>query len=661
MISLKETDSQVLTQFEENLNNAVAAEGFARPNYFKKVSNAAAIIAAKEGGIDFLYENISKITRIGIFKNTPWENPQKLSASLVGGTLKSNDDASVAIEILSELRIQAIADKVIQHPDFTAAQAKEFIEDCLVFNLDLLFPVQDEFNRINADKLTKAYKLFAFLSQKVPADRLKKALLEEISSLTAQRPIMVDRILGMLKHIKKELDLSEDNSINKQLKKFLFAHFSPYLKDLTLENLEAYKKHLATYSKEALEGEAVGYGERLEKTGLTSPFHAVLIRHLLKEHLSLLPKAIGLTLTGRESYLKHKHFVEEVIKNAIFPSTAQSILGLKLMLNRGLLHREPVINGFKRLMVTQLHPEVETRLNQALKEHHEVFNERMQAKQFLLAGTLSVLGQPLGIGQGFNPTCQSARGISLWSQHAPGKLLNYIIAAAVDNNLTFQFEGTDIAANILPKGLFHELDLRLDSVSILLVPLLDPIYNEMMRRASIRGEDPHKWVNHALYGHWIPIGFASAFDPVSQSIMGFDDFIRKFYASHHPKFNGGIDLVYPNPVGIFITTSNAKLLGFHAVSLQRIAKDPQGNVRAYFYNPNNEGRQDWGQSIRPSVEGHGERAGESSILFHEFASRLYAFHFHPNEIGEVNEVNAEVVAKVRKMAEESWGTEYQWL
>ncbi|MDZ7847170.1 MAG: hypothetical protein U5L96_10585 [Owenweeksia sp.] len=91
-------------------------------------------------------------------------------------------------------------------------------------------------------------------------------------------------------------------------------------------------------------------------------------------------------------------------------------------------------------------------------------------------------------------------------------------------------------------------------------------------------------------------------------------------------------MVYPNPVGLFITSSKGDMLGFHAVSLLRVSENTENvegsEIRAYFLNPNNEGRQDWGQSIKPSVYGNGERHGESSLPIHQFMARVYAFHFN---------------------------------
>jgi hypothetical protein len=250
----------------------------------------------------------------------------------------------------------------------------------------------------------------------------------------------------------------------------------------------------------------------------------------------------------------------------------------------------------------------------------------------------------------------------MWSQFAPARLINMLQTAAVHNDLSFRFEDKEIKSSETGKGLVQTLDYNLDAVSVTLVPILDKIYNEMMIRASGRGEDPHKWVNPALYGHWIQVGFASAYDYLSNAIVDFEGFVRIFYAMCHPEYNGGYRLVYPNPVGIYITSSRGEWLGFHAVSLLRVEKDTQDQYRAYFLNPNNEGRQDWGQNIKPSVYGFGERFGESSLPLHEFAARVYAFHYNnlesPANIGKVPVVE---IQKVKTLAKNSWGKSYTWL
>src|SRR5690606_13819485 len=111
----------------------------------------------------------------------------------------------------------------------------------------------------------------------------------------------------------------------------------------------------------------------------------------------------------------------------------------------------------------------------------------------------------------------------------------------------------------------------------------------------------------------------------------YQGFVRLFYAAFHPEYNGGREMVYPNPLGIFVTTNRGAMIGFHAVSLLRTAVDPDGILRGYFLNPNNEGRQNWGQDIKPSVYWHGEKHGESSLPFYQLAARTYAFHYNSLE------------------------------
>ena len=58
-----------------------------------------------------------------------------------------------------------------------------------------------------------------------------------------------------------------------------------------------------------------------------------------------------------------------------------------------------------------------------------------------------------------------------------------------------------------------------------------------------------------------------------------------------------------------------------------------------------------------STEGNGEHFGESSLPFAQLASRLYIFHFDPQDHGDPAVVSDEAVASVRAMAIESWARE----
>lgn len=77
--------------------------------------------------------------------------------------------------------------------------------------------------------------------------------------------------------------------------------------------------------------------------------------------------------------------------------------------------------------------------------------------------------------------------------------------------------------------------------------------------------------------------------------------------------------------------------------------------------PNNEGRQNWGNGVEPSVDGHGEIAGESSLLFVHFAAHLYAFHYNEMEVGDVAAIPTEIITEVTAHAKSGWGLSFTWL
>ena len=166
--------------------------------------------------------------------------------------------------------------------------------------------------------------------------------------------------------------------------------------------------------------------------------------------------------------------------------------------------------------------------------------------------------------------------------------------------------------------------------------------------------DPHRYVNPGLYGPWIPTGFECALSDGHQppDIRGF---VRRFLTVHHPGA-AAVEPIHPRPLGLVVTGVHGTYLGLHAVSLQRVAFDDQGEARAFIFNPNDDGRQNWGQGIVTSTSGHGERPGESSLPLTGLASRVYAFHFHEHEIDDPDRVPEGDVERAASLAETSWAT-----
>ncbi len=646
---------EVRNHFEGVLTELESTKPFARPRYINRLlASVESLLETKEGK-DLVFDKMADLNEYGLFSGTPWNDPGKLVPTLVGGTLKSGGLQTV-MEILSDLRMSAIAAGTLKDDRCSPEAARFFLQDALVQNLDLMFPGATEYNRgMSESDRKKIQILFDHLKVQIHFDVIKEKLAEEIKMICAQRPILTSRVRRIIQLVNENILLQQNGEESDLLRLYVDAVYRPSERAAEAETTAAYGKVLDSLMRKELAEEASTLAATMMHTGLCSSFHAVLLGKI-REDDELLKESLGLNETGKVQYDKHKHQIGKLIDIFVHPDISQSIYGFGRMLERGLLDRQPVRSGLYRLMDCEISAQSEIEI---MKSAHAADGE-LSPREVLLADVVSVLGLPLGVGQGMNPTCQGARGISLWSMNVPGKLLRMVLKVVQENHLTINFEGAVVDSSKLIIGMSNKLDYNLDAVSVLLVPHLDKIYNEMMRLCSFRQEDAHKWVNPALYGQWVPTGFSSAYDPLTQMISKYEDFVRMFYITHHPDYNRGHDLVYPNPIGIFITSNTGKLLGFHAITIIRVAKKPDGEVRVYFWNPNNEGRQHWGGGVSPSVAGNGERHGESSLPFAQFTSRVYAYHYHKVDLEDLTLVDDSEVQSVISMARNSWGPSYQW-
>lgn len=272
---------------------------------------------------------------------------------------------------------------------------------------------------------------------------------------------------------------------------------------------------------------------------------------------------------------------------------------------------------------------------------------------------MSLLGQPLGVGQGNNPTCQSVIGLSMWSFNDADFLLQLVAWAARDDDVVMRFEGQHINSQHLEAGLAKEPPTDVDPVSLILIPHLDRIYGEMGRLCGVRDDDLHRWINPEMYGWWVGHGFLSVISRETGKIHDYEDFIRHFYACYHPYYNGNIPIIHPQPAGIAVTDSGGRLVGRHAITIIRVNLDRDGEMRIYFFNPNNDSGQDWGQGISCSTESNGERHGEASLPFAEFASRLCVFHYDTRELGDMSVVPEADVARAMELGRTSWAAGFE--
>lgn len=651
---------KAFVNFDQSFQELKEATSLTRKNKAQRLASQVELLSRTKRGITYLFDQIEDLTEADFFADTPWKDPSKLVPSLVKGTLRAGG-TTTSYEIISDLRMLAIAQKKISVESITPADAQKYLEEVIVNNLEFVFDELTEESRemMSKNDVVKVQNLFDFLISHTGFDSVKDRLAEEISQICAQRPVVTRKVRRLIHLVNYKVDLSPGTEADKQLQFYIDAVYHPSARSATCSTPEEYQKWIQDLGQDELYEEAEEMAHYMKETGLCTSFMSVLFLHGLKHDPAIIPKLLGLSENGKAEWLSYQETITRLMKNIAGIHVYQCLYGLSRMLEKNLFSRRAVRSGLNNLRLANIHPHAETRIMKSVvKPHTDV-----SAKQYLMSSIIRILGQPLGVGQGNNATCQSARGISMWSQHAPAKLINMVITVATQNNLYYRFENHELESIKLGKGLVDKLDYNLDAVSVILVPHLDKVYNEMMRLASGRTDDPHKWVNPAMYGQWIQLGFASCYNYQLQSIHDYKGFLRIFFAAFHKEYNNGRKMVYPNPVGIFITTNKGAMVGFHAVSLLRVKWDEHSQeVRAYFLNPNNEGRQDWGQGIQPTVYGHGEKPGESSLPFYQFAARIYAYHFNKLEVKQrISGVPEEEIERVDKMARESWGRSYNWI
>jgi len=605
------------------------------------------------GGFDVLYRRVSALESAGIFGTSDWARPSLLQPALARQSLRASGVVTTVVEVISEIRMLAVARGDYFHPAISAEQATHFLTQVMALNLDLLSGTLNEADRKRPEQLgVIVQSLYQYLVDHLGYASLLDSLVLEVWRLLDQRPVQVDSIREMIGQIASCLfDPTLDMSVNESASRLVHTLFAPTPGSKEDPGVEVYSQRLGDMGDSELAQEAKCFADIMHDTGLASPYHAVLIRHL-REHKKddLIPAALGLTMTGKDDLLCYQELVHALLDEAIYPETCQAVYGLAMMLERGSLFTPAVAQALWRQIKLNLSEENRELLRM-------VFGDDKPPRVFLLAGVLNLLGQPLGVGQGNNPSCQSAIGLSLWADHEADYLLQLLAWAARDNEILIRFEGDQVSSKNLESGLVTETPVDVDPVSLILIPHLDRIYGEMWRRCSDRDDDAHRWINPEFYGWWVNHEFLAVTDVKTGEINDYEGFVRHFYASYHPFYNGNMPLIHPQPAGIAVTDSAARFVGRHAIVIQRVGLSPDNEMRVYFFNPNNDSGQDWGQCINCSTQGNGEIRGEASLPIAEFASRLYAFHFDKLELGDIEAMPEDEIARIAEMAFGSWATD----
>ena len=651
------TGGDILPRLLQRLDDAIAAldaaPSFSKPSRLRRVLDGAKRVLLQEGGATAIEARAEAIEAAGTFNGSDWAYPEILIPSLSSHSLSSNDADTVVVEALSDLRMLAVARGAYLHPRVSAENAHRHLTQVLAINLQRLFMPPSEAEREGQGRLADlARNLLVHLAARVGYEHVIDQLIEEIWRILQQRPIQTEPVRQMITQIaicqaSPQIDLGSSGQGADRLVSSLYGPTQACRED---PGVDIYQERLDSMDAGALQNEATGFARAMHDTGLVSPYHAVLMRHLVTQGDHLLAEAMGLSSTGRDCLLCYRDLVHALIDQAVLPETAQAIYGLALMLERGILYQSPVAPALWRQISLPLSAWSRERLALA-------FGETVPPRTHLLQGVLCILGQPLGVGQGNNPTCQSARALSMWAYNDPDYLLQMVAWAVRDDEIIMHFEGQPISSMASLSGVAQSLPIDLDAASLLVVPHLDRIYAEMGRRCIGREGDPHRWINPEFHGWWAGRGFRINVNVATGKLEGLEEFLRHFYASYHPYYNGNQPLIHPQPIGIAATDSAARFIGWHAITLLRVALDPQEVMRAYFYNPNNDSGQNWGDGVEVSTAGHGERYGESSLPIEQFASRLYIFHYDPLEYGELAAVPQDTLERVIDMIHRTWGAD----
>jgi len=626
------------------------SRAFAKVGKLPRVFDLVRRILMQPEGCAVIEARAEQLEIAGVFEGTDWAEPATLLPSLTTHSLQSPNADTVVIEALSEHRLLAVVRGTYLHPSVSAEQAHHYLTQVLAINLGLLFGMTGEAEREQGKLALISQHVVQHVAQHIGYEHVIDSLIEEIWRILQQRPIQVGDVRKMITQI--AICRAEPNadlgSAGRGADRLISSLYGPTRGCSEDPGTVVYQQRLESMDAQTLQNEAAGFARSMHDTGLVSPYHACFVRYILEGQDNLLSEALGLSSTGRDCLMCYRELVHMLITEGIFPETAQGLYGLALMLERGILYQPPVAPALWRQARLNLCPQARERLQLA-------YGYQPQAGAWLIQGVLNMLGQPLGVGQGNNPTCQSARALSMWAYNDPDYLLQMVAWAARDNEIVMHFEGQPVSSVQSLGGVASEVTLDLDPVSLVVVPHLDRIYGEMGRMCIGREGDPHRWVNPEFHGWSAGRGFAINVDVATGNLEDLEGFIRHFYASYHPYYNGNQPLIHPQPAGIAVTDRAARFIGWHAITILRVALDPEGEMRAYFYNPNNDSGQSWGDDVNVSTDGKGERFGEASLPFEQFASRLYIFHFDPLERGGPADVGEEELQRVVARVYRSWG------
>ena len=143
---------QLAREFGEVLDKMAQARTYAKARHQPRLFAITMKLLRAPGGVAALYRHAPKFDESGLFVGGDWDFPERLQPDLVRETLLQGGN-NVTVECLSQLRMLAIANGDVVHPELLAAQAAHFLEAVIARNLDILYPEATESSRGQAGAL----------------------------------------------------------------------------------------------------------------------------------------------------------------------------------------------------------------------------------------------------------------------------------------------------------------------------------------------------------------------------------------------------------------------------------------------------------------------------------------------------------------------------
>ena len=273
------TISELESRFLESLTSFKVAPSFSKKDKKSLLLSHADMLCRTAEGITFLYKCIGEADEAGLFEDSVWVEPRHLVPFLVGGTLLAGYPIST-MEILSELRLLAIAENRIENPAFPAEQARAFLEDMLVANFVLAYEDFSEraWEAYAKGELEKIRLLFGLIHQHISLESLKPKVADAIEVLSAHRPIVVTKIKRMLAVIDKQVRLDESHPEDQRLLQFVNALYRPTSKAREEGSPQEYRQWLEQSGKAKVKAESKQIGAQMAEIELHANQVATLVQ-----------------------------------------------------------------------------------------------------------------------------------------------------------------------------------------------------------------------------------------------------------------------------------------------------------------------------------------------------------------------------------------------